>query len=122
MVLFYEKLGGAERTSEGWNMSETRAKENILLRCGIFDSYGSGSGWIRVSTWEDALGVSFSKPAKLHGVRLFGKNQKEYNVKLEVLSQIIEKKFHSEQDNRGMSGFDVMLPIPIKVQVCSLLP
>ena len=38
-------------------------------------------------------------------------------MKLEVLSWIIEKKFHSEQDNRSISeGFDVMLPVPIKVQ------
>jgi hypothetical protein len=53
---------------------------------------------------------------KFHGVRLLGNKQEEYNVKLEVSSQIIEKKFHSQQDNRGMSGFDVMLPVPIKVQ------
>jgi hypothetical protein len=26
MLLFYEKLGGVERTSEVWNMSETREK------------------------------------------------------------------------------------------------
>jgi hypothetical protein len=116
MVLFYEKLGGAERTSEGWNMSETRAKEDILVRCGIFDSYVSCGFSLTVSTCENALSISFSKPAKLHGVRVFGKKQKEYNVKLEVSSRIIEKKFHSKQNDLGTSGFDVMLAIPIKVQ------
>jgi hypothetical protein len=118
MLLFFEKFGGVEKTSKIWNMSETRAKEDILLRCCRFDSYGLGIIWNTVSTWEDTLGISFSKPVKLYGVRLLGRKQMEYNVKLEVWSRIIEKKFHSdsEQDNDGMSGFDVMLPLPIKVQ------
>ncbi|CAB4043719.1 BTB POZ domain-containing 6-like [Paramuricea clavata] len=116
ILLFYEKLGGAERTSEVWNMSKTRAKKEIL-RCGIFDGYYGSRGFsFFESTWEDTLGISFSKPVKFHGVRLLSNEQEEYNVKLEVLSQIIEKKFHLEQDNRGISGFDVMLPEPIKVQ------
>jgi hypothetical protein len=116
MLLFYEKLGRAERTSEVWNMSERRAKEDILLRCSRFVSYGTNPP---VSTWEDTLGISFSKPVKFHGVRLLGGKQGEYNVKLEVSSQIIENIFHSEEDDidRVISeGFDVMLPVPIKVQ------
>ncbi|CAB4023698.1 BTB POZ domain-containing 6 [Paramuricea clavata] len=117
MLLFYETFGGIEKTSEIWNMSETRAKEDILLRCCRFDCYGLHLVSKTVSTWEDTLGISFSKPVKLHGVRLLGEKGKEYKVKLEIWSWIIEKKFHSEQDNRGISqGFDVMLPLPIKVQ------
>ncbi|CAB4023699.1 BTB POZ domain-containing 6-like [Paramuricea clavata] len=116
MLLFFNKFGGLERTSEIWNMSETRAKKEIL-RCGIFDRYyGSRGISFFEKTWEDTLSISFSKPVKFHGVRLLGNEQEEYNVKLEVLSQIIEKKFHSERDNRVTSGFDVMLPEPIKVQ------
>ena len=115
MLLFYGKLNGAEKTSEVWNMSETRTKEDILIRCGIFDN--NGMLVIQMGTWVDALGISFSKPVKFYGVRLLGSKQKEYNVKLEVSSRIIEKKFHSKRDNRGISeGFDVMLPVPIKVQ------
>jgi hypothetical protein len=115
MLLFYGKLNEAEKTSEVWNMSETRAKEDILLRCRIFDN--NGMLVIQMGTWVDALGISFSKPVKFYGVRLLGSKQKEYNVKLEVWSRIIEKKFHSERDNRGISeGFDVMLPVPIQVQ------
>ncbi|CAB4035765.1 BTB POZ domain-containing 6-like [Paramuricea clavata] len=116
MLLFYGKLGGAERTSKIWNMSETRAKEDILIRCGIFDGHVSCGFSSTVSTWEDTLRISFSKPVKFHGVRLFGKKQKEYNVKLEVSSRIIEKKFHSKHNDFGMSWFNVMLPVPIKVQ------
>ncbi|CAB4043601.1 BTB POZ domain-containing 6 isoform X2 [Paramuricea clavata] len=116
MLLFYDKLGKVKRTSEVWNMSETRAKEDILLRCRIFNSYRDFLIRLTVSTWVDALGISFSKPVKLHGVRLLGCKEKEYNVKLEVSSRIIEKKFLPKQDNRGISGFDVMLPVPIKVQ------
>ena len=40
----------------------------------------------------------------------------EYDVKLEVLSQLIEKEFHAEKPTRGVVGFDVMLPRPVKVQ------
>ena len=116
MLLFYEKLGGAERMSEIWNMSETRAKEDILIRCCRFHSYGMCRVSMAVSTWEDTLGIIFSKPVKLHGVRLLGDKGLEYNVKLQVWSRIIEKKFHSEQDNRGIPGFDIMLSVPIKVQ------
>ena len=120
MVLFYEKLGGAERTSEVWNMSELTREKDILLRCGIFDKCYGGCGipmTVSMITWQDALGISFSKPVKLHGIRLLGKKQEEYNVKLEVWSWVIENRFHSEQDNHGISqGFDVMLPVPIKVQ------
>ncbi len=67
-------------------------------------------------TWEDGLGISFSKPVKIHGVRLLGNEGEEYDVKLEVWSQITEKKFHSKQDDRMSYGFDVMLPVPIRVQ------
>ncbi|CAB3993536.1 Hypothetical predicted protein [Paramuricea clavata] len=116
MVLFYEKFSGVERTSEVWNMSETRAKEDILLRCCRFDSYGIRIISATVSTCKDAPGILFSKPVKIHGVLLLGTEGDEYNVKLEVWSWIIEKEFNSEQDNRGISGFNVMLPVPIKVQ------
>ena len=115
MVLFYDKFGGVERTSEVWNMSETRAKGDILLRCCRFHNYGISLN-SSVRTWEDALGISFNKPVKIHGFRLLSREREEYNVKLEVCSRIIEKKFHSEKDNRGIYGFDVMLPVPFKVQ------
>jgi hypothetical protein len=111
MLLFYEKLGRVEKTSEIWNMSETRAKEDNLLRCSVFDRYyGFDIKSKTVSTWEDTLGISFSKPVKFHGVRLLGGKQKEYNVKLEVWSRIIENNFYSYRE------IHVMLPVPIKVQ------
>ena len=36
--------------------------------------------------------------------------------KIRGLSQLVEKKFHAEKSTRGMVGFDVMLPRPVKVQ------
>ena len=137
MVLFYDNFSGVERTSEVWNMSERRAKEEILLRACLIDlcdGAGASAGAMsppeymtsvsadakpRQSTYKDALvlGVSFSKPVKIHGVRLLGERGVEYNVKLEVCSWEIEKKFHLQQNNRGiLYGFDVMLSVPIKVQ------
>jgi hypothetical protein len=124
MVLFYDNFSGVERTSEVWNMSERRAKEETLLR-GCLTSTEDWDGDMAIytrsaqaqaSTYKDALGISFSKPVKIHGVRLLGDRGVEYNVKLEVCSWKIEKKFHSQPDNRGVFGFDVMFPVPIKVQ------
>ena len=53
---------------------------------------------------------------KIHGVRLLGDEEDEYDVKLEVFSQSVENKFLSQPNSRGISGFDVMVPVPIKVQ------
>ena len=120
MLLFYDNFSGVERASEVWNMSaETRAKEDILLRCGIFGRYRDISlfsaedkertvAQSKVSTWGDAVDVSFSKPVKIHGVRLLGK--------LEVCSSIIEKISYPERSYSGVSGFNVMLHVPIKVE------
>jgi hypothetical protein len=130
VVLFYDNFSGVERTSELWNMSERRAKKETLLRCCRFQSYQSNdyipninatTNWslarlFTMSTSRHAVCISFSKPVKIHGVRLLGNEGQYYHVKFEVFSQIIENKFHSEQKNRGISGFDVMLPVPIKVQ------
>ncbi len=60
--------------------------------------------------------VIYSKPVKIHGVRLLGDEEDEYDVKLEVFSQSVENKFLSQPNSRGISGFDVMVPVPIKVQ------
>ena len=66
-------------------------------------------------TSEHTLCVSFSKPVNFHGVYLLGNEGEEYDVKLDVFSQLVEKKFRSQRNNRGLSGFDVMLPVPIQV-------
>ena len=120
MVLFYDNISGVERASGEWNMTERGAKEQLLLRCCRFDRYGSKTYGPNTSsqlrTWKDGLGISFSKPVKIHGVRLLGEEGKEYDVKLEVWSQITETKFRSQQDGRVPYGFDVMLPVPIKVE------
>ena len=118
MVLFYDNIGGVERASEEWNLSKRRVREELLLRCCRFDSYcyiyyvALNIVVIR----EETLYVSFSKAVKFHGIRLLGNTGEEYNVKLEVFSQSVEKKFLSQPNSRDISGFDVMLPVPIEVQ------
>ena len=67
------------------------------------------------SSWEHTLCVSFNSPVQFHGVRLLGNEGEEYDVKLDVFSQLVEKKLRSQRDNRGKLGFDVMLPAPIQV-------
>ena len=116
-VLFFEKFSGIERTSEVWNLSERRAGGSNLLRCCRFishDNYKISSKHVMFS--EHTLCVSFSKPVNFHGVRLLGDEGAEYVVNLEVISQSVRKKCRSQRENRRLSGFDVMLPVPIKVQ------
>ena len=114
IILFYEKFSGLERTSEIWNMTKRETKEGILLRCCIYDEYNAI--WELNSTVSDELCMSFSKPVKFHGVRLLGVEGKEYDVKLEILSQSIEMKFCARQNIRTVAGFDVMLLQPVKIQ------
>ena len=120
MLLFYDNIGGLERASEEWNLSKRKVREEVLLRCSRFVNYGHRSlhGVYRIfaTTWEDTLCISFSEAVKIHGVRLLGDRGKKYNMKFEVFSQSVEKKFLSQPNSRGISVFDVMLPVPIEVQ------
>ena len=114
-VLFFEKFSGVERASEVWNLSERRPRKRTLIKCRRFDDYRPRLACIDRITSEHTICVSFSKPVNFHGVRLLGDQGEEYDVKLDVFSQLVEKKFRSQRDNRGLLGFDVMLPSPVQV-------
>ncbi len=126
IILMYDIISGVEKTSILWNLSERKAKEESLLRCCRFYDYleftmprGSLFGLSSLkwsSTWKDTLSISFNRPVKIHGVGMLGYEKKEYNVKLEVFPQLVEKKFRPQRTSSGISGFDVMLPVPIRVQ------
>ena len=120
-VLFFEKFSGIEGPSEVWNLSEKRARERALSRCCRFDDYGVCWVEFGMCTWEHTICVSFSKSVNFHGVYLLGNEGEEYDVKLEVFSQLVEKKFLSQLDSRGIAGFEVMLPIPIQVKANDLV-
>ena len=110
-------FSGEKRTSDVWNISETGTKEEILLRCCIFGNYRIRCFFHQSPvTWKSELCFLFRKAVKLHGVHLLGVEGKEYDVKLEVLSQSIENKFHAQKNIHSMAGFDVMLLQPIEVQ------
>ena len=119
-VLFYDRFCGVERQSEVWNMSERTKNEGTLLRCCRFVDHCVVSPapdfWNRVPCSQHSVCISFSKPVKILGVRLLGGVQKEYDVTLEVFSHVVEKTYLSQMNSRGLFGFDVLLPLPIKVQ------
>ena len=119
IIFFYEKFSGVERVSEVWNMSDRRVRNENLLRCCRFSEYTNS--W---SGYEDkyTLCVSFNRAVKIHGVRLLGWDDKEYDVKLKILSHVIEKKFISQKNSCDISGFDVMLPTPVTVQANIIIP
>ena len=117
VILFYDVISGVERASEKWNMSERNAKGEVLLRCCRFASYRHCPVLEDlVIPSENTLCVSFSKAVKIHGVHLLGHTGEEYDVKLQVFSQSVKKKLLSQQNSRGIPGFDVMVPVPINVQ------
>ena len=113
MAMFYDKFSGVETTSKLWNMSERKAK--VLLRCCRFDNYELKVYIFHIVNLRMQLRILFSKQVELHGIRLLGYEGKEYDVRLEVLSQSIENKFNAQRNTRGVPGFDVMLPRPVKV-------
>ena len=115
-IVFYDKFSGVESASKVWNLSERRARERTLLTCCRFDDYKILVADPTIIISKHTLCVSFSKPVYVHGVRLLGNEGEEYDVKLDVFSQSVEKKFRSQRNSRGISGFDVMLPAPIQVQ------
>ena len=116
VILFYDVISGVERGSEKWNMSERKAKGEVLLRCCRFASYRQRLVLNMVIASNNTICVSFSKAVKIHGVHLLGYTGEEYDVKLQVFSQSVKKKLLSQQNSRGIPGFDVMLPVPINVQ------
>ena len=117
IILFYEKIGEVERTSEIWNMTERKAREESLLRCYRFSDTGIRRLYkLLPVTWKNELCTSFSKPVRFHGIRLLGSVGEQYVVKLEFLFQSIENKFHAQKNIRGVPEFDVMLLRPVEVQ------
>ena len=121
-IFIYKKFGELEKASEVWNWSDIRRKEKILRRCSRLKNRGIP---VRIrfddSTWEDALAISFSTPVAIHGVSFIGMEGEKYDVKLEILSQIIEKKFYSQQLDKCLYGFDVILLSPVTVQTNSIV-
>jgi hypothetical protein len=113
--LFFKKFSGVEVTSDVWNLSVRRANKRTLLRCCRFGVYGIQ--WIlKTDTLDHGLCVTFSKPVFFHGVRFLGNKGQEYYVKFEVFSQSVETNLRPQRGSSGIFGFDVMLPVPLKVE------
>ena len=118
-IMFYDKFSGVERPSEVWNLSERRPRKRTLIKCRRFNDYDARFVVYRTRTSVHVLCVSFSRPVYFHGVRLLGNKGKEYDVKLEVFSQSVRKRFRAQskiRDSFEIPGFDVVLPAPIQVQ------
>ena len=66
---------------------------------------------------SDAVTLTVNKAVLFHGVRLFGSRCGQYEVKFAIGDENVSETYDSEQDNDGVSGYDVILPKPV-----SLLP
>ena len=119
LVLFYDTSGGVYRTSDVWNMLSKRGKLELLRVCRFGDhSYACPTtGDNEVSTTKHALGISFSKPVKFHGVRLLGGVGQKKKITFEV-----EGTFVSHAEDHKRHGFDVMLDAPVNVAADHVVP
>ena len=91
----------------------------IEMRCCRFSCYDTSSPYPDTPvTVEHSLGISFSKPVKIHGVGLIGRRGQSYDVQLQVWSQRIEKRCHLPRRRRDTNRYalDTMLTTPVSVQ------
>lgn len=124
LVLFYDTSGGVYRTSDVWNMSRKRVRLELLPVCrfGRYDYVYPATRDNEVSTTTHALGVSFTKPVKFHGVRLLGGTGQEKKIAFEFATQKVEGTFVCNAEGRERCGFDVMLDVPVNVAADHVVP
>ena len=117
IILFYEKFSGIQKPFVVWNMSQKRIGNE--MRCCRFSSFETNSPYPDTPVnVEHSLGVSFSKPVKIHGVGLIGRRGQSYDVQLQVSAQKIEKKCHlaRRRTNTNRYALDTLLTTPVSVQ------
>ena len=124
LVLFYDTSGGVYRTSDVWNMSSKRGKLELLRVCrfGHHSYVYPTTDDNEVSTTKHALGISFSKPVKFHGVRLLGGVGQKKKITFEFASKKVEGTFVSHAEDHKRHGFDVMLDAPVNVAADHVIP
>ena len=103
----------------GLKWKENEKRKSCIASFSRFDRANvCSSTWNQITGKSDALILVVNKAVLFHGVRLFGDNKgRQYKVKFTIKDKNVTGTYRSEQDNDGVSGYDVMLPNPI-----SLLP
>lgn len=118
IALIFETFEGFEAPSLKWNQPKRQLHSSNLQ---YFARFSSGDIKPPTTAWHyagkpDRLSFSVNTPAVFHGVRLFGDtNGSNYDVSLTVNSVNITGIYTSELKDKGIYGFDVMLPAPIVI-------
>jgi len=103
----------------------TRRGSLQRIKLSRFESIKKRTGWLYFGDSRDSIVVSVDKTIKLHAVRLFGSENNEYSVTLEVTDSngvtLATKRgmFMSElvQSERGdYQGFDIAFEPPVALQ------
>ena len=119
-VSIYEIFNDVENLdSPQWNVT----KRHYYQSCSLFnvqcpDDLIKPSKISRKALRHQRLNLTFSKPVFIHGVRLFGVDNglDQYEVQLRVgREESVFGFVNSTKDRQGISGFDVMLRQPVRV-------
>ena len=88
VVIFFKFFSGCSSLTSlvgfpDTRRSGTKAKAAVIYRCGRFESVSVGNFW-RYGGSKNFLAVTVDKDITLHGVCLFGSENKSYTVSLEI--------------------------------------
>ena len=111
IVSISQKVCGMEVAGLKWKKREKRQPRLVIFP--RFDPTKVGSYSWGYSGSPDALTIVVNKPVLFHGVRLFGSQGNQYEVKFMIKDKNVTGTYTSEQDNEGVPGYDVMLPSPL---------
>ncbi|CAB3993420.1 BTB POZ domain-containing 6-like [Paramuricea clavata] len=111
IVSISQKLYGLD--VEGLKWKEHRKRQPCIVCFSKFDPSNNGTGWTYTSGCSDALALVVNKAVLFHGVRLFGSNGGQYEVKFTIKDKNVTGSYTSEQDSDCVPGYDVMLAKPI---------
>ncbi len=110
IVSICQKLSGLDVAGLKWKHNK---RQQGLVGFSRFDLGNvSGSSW-GYKGESDALTLVVNKAVLFHGVRLFGRQCREYEVKFTIKDKNVTGTYISEEDKDGVPGYDVMLPNPI---------
>lgn len=109
----------------GW--ARTFSSRGNLLRCNRFTGGGYGNGTWSYGGSPDSLQFEVSQDIELHGVRLFGKDDNNYSVALEVINASDKSSLLSQTGNftsepvrdfkvGDYEGFEVIFDTPVHIE------
>ena len=116
MNLIHEKFLGFDSPGLKWKVAK-RSSGNLVRFSRFGGSRTCGKSRHFRGEQPNRLDVSVDNEVSLHGVRLFGDNNRsEYQVTFEVKESKVQGTYISEPNQFDVPGFDVMLEKPVTLK------